>query len=83
MMGLKRSKERLSASLGLLSLAYCLNKWLELIDSFSSGCCSFLLSTMLVSLGSKRLGVLHLASIKLLKLFEVRRLEKLLVLLNT
>lgn len=60
MIGLKRSKERLSASLGLPSLAYCLNKWLELMDSFSRGC-SFLLSAMPVGFGSKRLGVLHLA----------------------
>jgi hypothetical protein len=83
-MGLNLSKERLSTNFVLLYREYCLKSWFELADSFKIGV-SLLLSNMpglLEGVCSNLLGVLHRASIRFLKLLELLKLEKFVVLLN-
>ena len=76
------SKDLLSLKRGLLN---CLKRWLELRDSFNTGTLSLLLSSILPGvrgLLSNLLGVLHLASIRFLKLPELRIFVKFTVLLK-
>jgi hypothetical protein len=81
--GLNLSKERLSISFALLSRPKFRNSWLELNDYFKSGALSLFPNMPVgVPMFSILVGVLHLFSMRFLKLLEVLRLEKLVVLLK-